>query len=1105
MSFINNIQSVAKYESKILIRSWFFKVFMVLAILILGFFDFGMLVADDGGGMWMLKALPSNLPYVNLLLLNTGQAVICIFLASEFLKRDKKLDTSEVFYVRPLSNAEYVIGKIWGNLRVFLILNLIVMGMALIFNLITSGMAVDWGAYLLYFFLISIPTLVFIIGLSIFLMLVLKNQALTFIILLGYIGLTLFYISDKFYYLFDYMAYSLPLVKSGIVGFTNWETVLNHRAIYFFAGLAFIFFTIFLFRRLPNSSRSNYPWLFLSFCMLLISGAAGYKHVHSILGQGEMRTLYTEVNNKYVHTPKMIIEQYDILLEQQPETFVSEVTMKGLALEPAAVFTFCLNPGLQVQEIKRGGNNLDFKRDNQILLVDFGQEIVPGDTVTFSVKYGGKIDSKFCYLDIPAEVLQKEYRNFLFNIDKQYVFQTDDYLLFTPETYWYPRPGTSYSNMSPDWQQTYFSKFGLQVKPLPGLTPLSQGEGVKEEDGSYSFTPEYPVQAISLIVGKYKQQSLESDSTVYSIWHIEGNDYYTATFDSILDTIPSFVRNMRENLERTYRLSYPFNRFSVIEVPVQFSTYTRAWSQAQEAVQPEMVLFPEKGCVFGQLDVDRAWRNQIKWSKRGGREITEEEAKIRALNNFFWIFQRPEGNYNFSSAGRGNYNISSQANPYFLFPQLYNYRYNIFSPDWPVANAAIELYLQKKSDNYGWERDINGISNNEKASLLMEKQGFKELLANVEYRNLLENIVSLKVYRLFADPEISIGVNAFRDSVYALLEKNTFRNIQFESLLDTLGNISHTDIRSGLSEWSYPTPLPYYTLGRPEVTRITNRGQEVFVLKMQVSNNSDHDGIVHIDIQGVGRRDQNNIDPRTSRKIPLTAHQTKELVSVWEEAPRDVTVNTLISGNLPSVINQPVGNIKQERRQNIDTEGDFIVSTSSQDIEGEIIVDNEDTTLFVLSEPDVVGMLPKWLDKVEDTSFKYSGVSDWRPPLQWTATTNANYYGKYIRSAYVIKSGNGSQTATWKIPVPAEGQYDVYYYVSKNNEMRYNDRAQGEYRFKVKQGEETEDAYIDLRKANEGWEQLGVYYFVADTAFIVLTNECKLRSVTADAVKLVKR
>lgn len=1104
MSFINNIQSVAKYESKILIRSWFFKVFTVLAILILGFFDFAMLVMEDSGGIWILKAIPANLPYLNLLLLNTGQAVICIFLSSEFLKRDKKLDTSEVFYVRPLSNAEYVIGKIWGNLRVFLILNLIIMAIALVFNFMTSGMAVDWTAYILYFLLISIPTLVFIIGLSIFLMLVLNNQALTFIILLGYIGLTIFYISDKFYYLFDYMAYSLPLVKSTIVGFTNWETVLNHRAIYFFAGLAFIFFTIFLFRRLPNSSRSNYPWLLLSLCSLLVSAAAGYKHVHSILEESDMRALYTAINNKYVHTPKMIIDRYDISFEQQPETFSSEVTMKGTALEPASVFTFCLNPGLQVQEITRGGKKLDFERDNQILLVDFGEKIVPSDTVAFSIKYGGKINSKFCYLDIPAEVLQQEYKNFLFNIDKQYVFQTKDYILFTPETYWYPRPGTAYSDVSSDWQQTYFSKFGLQVKPLPGLIPLSQGESVKDEDGSYSFAAEYPAQTVSLIIGKYKQQSLESDSTLYSIWHIEGNDYYTATFDSILDTIPTFVHSIRENMERTYKLSYPFKRFSVVEVPVQFSTYPRAWSQAQEAVQPEMVLFPEKACVFGQMDVERAWKNQLKWSKRGGREITEEEAKIRTLNNFLWIFTRTEGNYNFSSSGRGNYNISSQANPYFLFPQLYNYRYNIFSPEWPIANTAIELYLQKKSDNSGWERDINGISNSEKASLLMEKQTFKELLTDVEYRDLLNNIISLKTYRLFAVPEINIGVDTFRDSLYTLLERNTFRNIQFENLLDTLGQVSHADIRSGFAEWERPTPLPFYNVERFEVTKVTNRGEENFVLKVQISNNSDYEGIVHLEIQGVQRGGQNP-DPRANRKIVLEPHQTKLLVSVWENAPRYVTVNTMISGNLPSVISQQIGNIKEERRRDPDKEGDFIISGSSRENADEIIVDNEDDSLFVLSEPDVVGLLPKWLDKVEDTSFKYSGVSDWRPPLQWTATTNNNYYGKYIRSAYVIKSGNGSQTATWKVPIPAEGQYDVYYYVSKSNQMRYNDRAEGEYHFKVRQGEESEDAYINLRKANEGWEQFGVYYFTADTAYITLTNECKLSNVAADAVKLVKR
>ena len=91
MQFLRNIQSVAKYESTLLLRSWFFRVFTVLALLILGFFNF---VAIQE---WSVIAVPANLPYTILLFLNVGQAVIAIFLSSEFLKRDKKLDTSEVF------------------------------------------------------------------------------------------------------------------------------------------------------------------------------------------------------------------------------------------------------------------------------------------------------------------------------------------------------------------------------------------------------------------------------------------------------------------------------------------------------------------------------------------------------------------------------------------------------------------------------------------------------------------------------------------------------------------------------------------------------------------------------------------------------------------------------------------------------------------------------------------------------------------------------------------------------------------------------------------------------------------------------------------------
>jgi len=1098
------IASVSKYESKLLIRSWFFKGFTILAVLVLGFFNLAFLaIPEMSGGVWFFKAIPSNIAYFNLMFLNIGQAVIAIFLASDFLKRDKKLDTSEVFYVRPLGNATYVFGKIWGNLRVFLVINFIIMGIAMFLTFMGEGLKIDWAAYVIYFFVICIPTLVFIIGLSIFLMLVLRNQALTFILLLGYIGLTLFYLSDKFYCIFDYMAFHLPLVKSSIVGFTNLEAIITHRSIYFFAGLAFICFTVSLFKRLPNNKRRNRLWILPGLCALAVSGFAAYKHVATIFDESKARAAFIEINNKYVHTPKMTIERYDISLTQRAADFTAEATMTGVALETSSVFTFCLNPGLNVFEVSSSKFEVsDFERNKQILLIDFGREIAQGDTATFTIRYGGSIDGRFCYLDIPEEVLQEIHNVQMLVVDKQYSIQTSDYLLFTPETYWYPRPGTSFSTESAEWQQSYFSRFTLKVQPLPGLTPLSLGDGVEDENGMFKFEPDFPAQAISLAIGNYRQKSIDVDSIRFDIWHIAGNDFFTAAFDSIPDTIPSLIRTMKEEFESRYRIEYPFHSFSIVEAPAQFFSYPRAWSQAQETVQPAKVFFPEMGWKFDEFDVHSRVRRQKRWARYRGVEITDEEAQIRVFRDVIRIFFRSEGERDYRNAGRGETNVVTLANPYFQFPQLYNFRYNIYSTEWAAANRIIELYLQDRADNTGWERDVNGISNNEKASLLMENQSFRELLASVEHRELMDNIISLRANRLFAQAEINIGVRAFRDSVFATLQRNTFRNVQFEALLDRLGAASQTDIRHGIAEWAHPTPLPVYTVGAPDVSRVMTRGQEMFVLRIPVSNNSEHDGIVHININVSSRQDAAS-DPRANRKIALAARESKELVSVWVDEPRSVTVNTMISGNLPAAVTQTVRNIRQERGNALPREGDFIVSAASLDVWGEIIVDNEDAELFVLSNPPVVGLLPQWLDRVETTSFKYSGIA-WKRPVQWTATTNEGYYGKYIRSAYVIRGGNGSQTATWKVPIPAAGRYDAYFYMFKTNDMR-NNRFDPEYRIRVEYDNETDDIRVNIARAEDGWELLGTYYFSGDTARITLTNESRLRLVTADAVKIVRR
>ena len=160
-----NIWNVAAYESKTLFRSWFFRIFAILALLIL----FGTNVGFYGGhddAMWSFRAIAANMPYINVLFINVAQAIIAVFLASDFLKRDKKLDTTEVIYARPLTNGEYVVGKTLGILVLFVGLVLLALVMTLVFNLIRKDVPVEWSAYLYYPLLISVPTLVFILGLS---------------------------------------------------------------------------------------------------------------------------------------------------------------------------------------------------------------------------------------------------------------------------------------------------------------------------------------------------------------------------------------------------------------------------------------------------------------------------------------------------------------------------------------------------------------------------------------------------------------------------------------------------------------------------------------------------------------------------------------------------------------------------------------------------------------------------------------------------------------------------------------------------------------------------------------------------------------------------
>lgn len=1110
MISLHNIFSIAKYERKTLFRSWFFRIFSILSLLVLFGMNFGMVIEGGGDQGWAIRAIPSAIPYFNLLILNVAQAIIAVFLASDFLKRDKKLDTTEVIYMRSMTNGEYVIGKTLGNMQVFMILNIAVVIMALIFNSLAQGTAINWTAYGVYLLLISIPTLVFIMGLSFLLMSVIRNQAITFVLVLGYIGITLFLLQAKFYYIFDYMAFNIPMLSSDIVGFGNLETILIHRGMYFGLGAGFIFLTIFLLKRLPQSETMT--WFSLIFAIVFIAGAGylGFEHIYTFKQNEKLRAEIVELNNKYVGeaVPTILSNNLEVVHHENTIDVVSKMAILNDRKQPLNKLIFSLNAGLELSGIKFNGNDVRFLRDKQLIILSDNINLAVGDSATIKFTYSGSIDETYCYLDIEEETRQEKYGKFVLNVDKRFAFITPEYVLLTKEANWYPKTGVTYSTKDVSWYHPQFVNYSLRVKTSEGLQAVSQGDINEITAGEYSFKNENPLTEVTLAIGHYKQKSIEKDSITFGLWYIDGHDYFSEQFPESKDTLASIISERFEDFKRTYNLDYSGTRFNIVEVPAQFKTYARMWTSVQEAVQPQQVLIPEKGYMMRDADFEKQKERVGRWG-RGDNDMTDMDKEIRVMEGFIRKFtEENEEDRNFT---RGNMEMTQKPNPYFIFPMLYNFQNNIQSDKWPITNRIFEAYLKGQAMDMRsiFMSSMNGESEDVLANVALQDETFEQILADPDQKDIVDNVIKLKGDVLFSMIQWKAGQKEFEDFLRQILTENRYKNISFEDFDKMIFDRFGIELAPMMDDWFKAKALPGYLISPIKAVKVKSGDAMKTMVSLKVTNFSDIEGLVKLSFRmgggGPGRGPGGGGDDVIDNLIYLEAHQTKELSYLLEGSPRMVILNTMTSKNIPQTIMEFFRDVEEDPKAK-PVEGERVVDMPVQfKLPNEIVVDNEDHE-FSVTENENVSLLEKLIVKEEEKTSRYQGVNWWRPATSWTAITNEDFYGEYVRSGYYIKGGEGDQVARWNVPIPSAGYYDVYFHLYK---MRARGRDRGEekgnYNFIIHGEDGPEQAALDITGAETGWNHLGTYYFSPDTALIELTNKTQLRMVFADAVKLVEQ
>ena len=628
MKALHNILTVAKYESKTLFRSWFFRIFSILALVFVFIFNLGS-QTSIGFPSGDMVALPSIVPFINLYIINIAQAVIAVFLASDFLRRDKKLDTTEVIYMRSMTNADYVIGKTLGNIWVFFILNFIALGVVAVFNLASPYTQFRLMPYFYYFLLISLPTLIFILGFSFFLMSVIRNQAVTFLILLGYIAATLFYLQSKFHYLFDYMAFHLPMTWSDFVGFGFLKDILIHRGIYFFLGIGFIGLTIMLLKRLPQSQIVRKLTLATSVLSLIFGFALGFVYIQNIREQDHERNLMVDVNDRVADVLPVTAKNYRIELEHKGKEIDATVsmTLKNEQKEPLEQIILSLNPDLKITQLTGAG----FEREIQLIKIKPNIALRPGDSLSIQISYSGTINESYCYLDMTRERLEKWLSRGNGIVDKKHAFITDDFLLLTPETRWYPTPGINYSTKGLNWLTVQFSQYQLKVKTDNQLQALSQGKATDDGNGVWHFEPEQPLTQISLAIGRYETRKVTVDSIEYSLSFLKGHNTFDQYFKELPDSIAPVIRDLKKTWEAKIRMEYPFQRLQLVEIPVQFASFNHVWTSSMEQVQPETVYLPEGGYRLNSANFALSKRFAERMNQRNNETITPRETEENYL------------------------------------------------------------------------------------------------------------------------------------------------------------------------------------------------------------------------------------------------------------------------------------------------------------------------------------------------------------------------------------------------------------------------------------------------------------------------------------------
>ena len=1061
------LQTIISYESKLVKRNWLFRLFILG---VLGYM-LGILIPWDIHRVeWCDVVFASSIPLRTVYFLSLFQSLIVIFITCDTQRKRKKAETREVLSARPIGNGLSFLGEFLGILIPFLAIDVIFMIISVFINILIPHSPVNLWVYLFYLLTHTLPTLVFITGLSMLVNRLVKYSLISWFILTTFIYFAYRYLTTSLHGILDFRGSLLSDSFSSIVGFMHLEDYLLQRGVFLLLGISFLYFAALLTKRLPGIPGRKRYFIVPASLFLVFSLNLGYIYVEKYKTRLKNRIEYRAAFVKYDEHPKARVLTHDITYQSKGNKFSATSRMKVQNQKKVTIdqLLLFLNPGLKISKIESGGQDLPFHRDRQVIVIE--RPLAPGENIEIETEYEGNIDEDIYQVNIDDD---KFFSPLIWtspreNYGKRSAFVSGKFTLLIPQVMWYPTAVSPVELQAS--KETNFTDYTLHVKNPGEMTVLSQGEPTRKGD-DVTFHNLQNLTGLTLCIGNYEKRAVTVDSVAIEFYTYPGNDFYLKYFDEweVLKKdnpdrekkLTEIIRQCKNIIEEGKPNPYPFQYFKLIEIP---SSFIEAYL-FNDNIQPEIALFKERLCTMDQsfafprvLPDEMSIQEDLLYNK------TPYYLRERRIDRIF-----------------SDYNNSFTSDTYqgieLIFKQMTK----------PIGVTSYHIMSPKMLNRIA-EKGLKGI--------ITEEYSMEQSIA-----------ITLKVSHLLSYLTTITTWDSLSRFIQEFNAHARFREVNFDSFIGEFEQRFGQNIKAYMDEWYTGHQIPLLAI--KDMSYKTTK--EMQIIDFKVGNFSETDGIVSIITCSWTQSGNETTD--NCRSYVIKPGECKRII-VHEDTEHSLILTTNFSGNFPKNIRFNSGGSSLSGP--VPKEGVTLIEKTQFYPPGEIIVDNEDENFHLIDSANNRKRLADLIKKENDDEyFPCSNTKEngWNLPFLLK-----DFYGEYIRSAFTKKSGTGKFKAEWIADLPEAGKYEIFihrpHYTEGGKYIFTTDYPGMKNYYTVYTPEGKEEIILEVQKGDPSWVSLGTFTLPKGESRVMLDDRgvdliqdehsTYAQLVVADAVKWVK-